>query len=479
MKAFDELGLFWLPGHEEDALSGRLRFDPTGGGINLSLVGDFAHAPAGPDSLFRIVGWRGNDRVTLDRCYSQGPNFRAPGITEGRYYANRMFVGHHFEREEIAFQYVAVQLSDLDSWVGRSGIATEDDYSHTESRSRPIFRMAFTPPPEETHPFSRGRVKLAFGWKPSGDPIHGISFQQWPGIIIEYDQMQPFDVIQRDVGRIQDLVTLCVDAPTALDSLVLWRPDIQAKVLSGRDAGVEQRIEFIATPIRFIDPQEHRPRHWHQMLLNFEELGGIEAMARWLDASQRFRRALNSFMSIKHAEQMFAENRFLNVTFAAEAFHRTTYGGQYMDEEIFNGLLDVYLTNTPQEHHEWLLGRIAHGNEFPLAKRLQQLATRAGAATGPLIGRKGRWVDTVAKVRNELTHLGTDSREFVGADLVFLAESVYAVVRICILIECGVSPATLAAKADSQAMTWYRERLKGAIATVRDQLAAPATRGAI
>ena len=28
MKAFDDLGLFWLPGHEEDALSGRLQFDP-------------------------------------------------------------------------------------------------------------------------------------------------------------------------------------------------------------------------------------------------------------------------------------------------------------------------------------------------------------------------------------------------------------------------------------------------------------------
>jgi hypothetical protein len=60
MKEFDELGLFWLPGHEEDALSGRLQFDPKEGGINLSLVGGFDNAPDNGDSLkLRILGWRG------------------------------------------------------------------------------------------------------------------------------------------------------------------------------------------------------------------------------------------------------------------------------------------------------------------------------------------------------------------------------------------------------------------------------------
>jgi hypothetical protein len=266
-------------------------------------------------------------------------------------------------------------------------------------------------------------------------------------------------------------VTLCIDAPTALDSLVLRRPDIQAKVLSGEDAGVLQPIEFIATPIRHVDPQDRQPRHWHQMLLGFEELGGIEAIARWLDASQQFQRALNSFMSVKHAEQMFAENRFLNVTFAAEAFHRITLGAPYMDEGTFNGLLSVYLENTPERYRDWLRGRIEHANEPPLRKRLHQLAVRAGAATRPLIGDKGHWAYMLAQVRNELTHLGTDSRVFEGADLVFLTESVYAVVRICMLMECGVSPEILTRKANSPTMTWYRERLKAALETVRSQVA--------
>lgn len=38
-------------------------------------------------------------------------------------------------------------------------------------------------------------------------------------------------------------------------------------------------------------------------------------------------RALVSMMSVKRSSRIFAENRFLNVSFAAEAFHRDIYGG--------------------------------------------------------------------------------------------------------------------------------------------------------
>jgi hypothetical protein len=179
-------------------------------------------------------------------------------------------------------------------------------------------------------------------------------------------------------------------------------------------------------------------------------------------------------MSIKHAKHMFAENRFLNVTFAAEAVHRIiTQRAPYMDEEAFNALLGIYLENTPEEHRDWLRGRIEHANEPPLRKRLLELATRAGAATRPLIGEKKTWAHTLTQVRNELTHVATESRVFDGADLIFLTESVYAVVRICMLMECGVSPETLTEKGNSSTMTWYRDRLRGAMENVRSQLASP------
>lgn len=344
MRALDELGVFWLPGHEEEALSGRLQFDQKGDDITLSLVGRFDNAlDDDGEQKRRIIGWLGNDKVTLDRCSSSGTKIRSSGINESKYYADWMFIGHHFDLDKLAFKSATVALVDLDSWVGRGGITKEKH----DLRHQFPYKMSFTPLPEESHPFSHGRVVLDFAWKSSGDSIHGITLQQRPVIRIEYDQMRAFDIIYKDVRCIQNLMTLCIDAPAAIDDLILKRSDV---ALSGEDSPYEQAIEFLTPPPRYVEPQERRPRHWHQMLLNFEELGGIAAIARWLDASQRFRRALDSFMSIKHAKQMFAENRFLNVTFAAEAFHRTTQDAPYMDEETFVQLLSVYLENTPEEH---------------------------------------------------------------------------------------------------------------------------------
>lgn len=470
MRELDGLGVFWIPAHEEDVLSGHLRFDPKGDGITLSLVGTFNNVPGGGrgEPQPRIVGWLGDEKVTLDRCFVLETKIRGAGIAESKYYVNRMFIGHHFGLDRLEFQSAIVALRDLDSWVDRSGIA-EEHYLSNQGPSDMTYKMTFTPLPEESHSFSRGRTALDHTWKSAGDPVHGISFQQSPVIRIEYKQIQPFDVIHKDVNRIQNLVSLCIDAPTAIDGLILKRPDVPAETFSGEDSRYQQAVEFLAPPLRYIEPQEYKPRHWHQMLLSYEELGGIASIARWLDVSQRFQRALDSFMSIKHAKQMFAENRFLNVTFAAEAFHRTTQHALHMDEQTFAQLLSVYLENTPVEYHDWLYGRIR--NEPTLGKRLQRLATRSGNATSPLIGEKGRWAHTISQVRNELSHLGTNSLMFDAGDLIFLTESVYAVVRICMLMECGAPSETLTKKANSPTITWYRERLKDATARVRSQLA--------
>jgi hypothetical protein len=70
-----------------------------------------------------------------------------------------------------------------------------------------------------------------------------------------------------------------------------------------------------------------------------------------------------------------------------------------------------------------------------------------------------------------LTHIGPDSKEFRGEDLLLLTDSVYAVVRICMLMECGVSHEILTRKANSSSITWYRERLQRGMERVRSQLA--------
>jgi hypothetical protein len=380
-----------------------------------------------------------------------------------------MLVGHHIQSELQEFQSAEATFSYADTWVGHSGIKVENDLP-AQSETTPIYTATYTPIARDEHPFSRGHIQLGYYWEPKGDPIGGISMRQWPVFTLRYDEPHSLEAIMLDVRLVQNLMTLCVDAPVHLDKLILKHPDVHMFVLDGSDSGFEQPIEFVSSPIPYIAPEARKVRHPYQMLLTFDELGGLPTIARWLEMAPRFQRALNSLMSVKYAEKMFAENRLMNATYGAEAFHRLTRNEPYMEPRQFRQLLNTYLDRTPGEHRDWLRGKVEFGNDPPLRKRLTRLAGRAALAMRPTIGDRGRWAWTLSQVRNALTHLNADSPELNGGDLVFLTESVYAVVRICMLLDCGVSIDTLTQKADSDTVYWYRSRLAQSIERVRQQL---------
>jgi hypothetical protein len=168
---------------------------------------------------------------------------------------------------------------------------------------------------------------------------------------------------------------------------------------------------------------------------------------------------------------MFTENRFMNVTAAAEAFHRTMLGDNHMmDQETFDQLRQQYEELAPEEHRSWLRGRFEHLNDASLAKRLRQLGSQSSLATASLIQNTRRWASTIADVRNDLTHLGSDEYRFSGEDLLWLSESVYSVVRICMVQEIGVDNAILTQLAESDQATWYRDRLAVSLERVRAEL---------
>ncbi|HKX13834.1 MAG TPA: HEPN domain-containing protein [Propionibacteriaceae bacterium] len=421
MQSIDSLGLFWLPDHDGDQLSGRLKFDPAGGDINLSLVGTFDNAVAdGGEPTVRIFGWLGSNPVTLESCYSGGSTFGSPGVAQSSYHANRMFLGHHVESELQEFQSAETTFSYADTWVGHSGIKVENNYWRNQSEPTPIYTATYTPTAQDEQPFTRGHIQLGYRWHANGDSIRGVYMRQWPVFTTRYAEPHSLKTITRDVRLLQSLITLCVDTPVHLDKLILTHPDVHRFMLDGSDSGAEQPIELVNSPIPYTAPEARKVRHPYEILLTFEEVGGLPTIARWLEIAPQFQRALNSLMSVKYAEHMFAENRLLNATYGAEAFHRLTQNERYMEPTEFRQLLDAYLENTPEEHHDWLRGKVEFGNDPPLVKRLTKLAARAAPAIRSTIGNKEKWARALSQVRNELTHLNADSPEFDGGDLVFL-----------------------------------------------------------
>ncbi|GAB2797912.1 hypothetical protein GCM10027199_86420 [Amycolatopsis magusensis] len=144
MESFDKLGIFWLAGHDDESLSGRIQYDPAGSGINLTLVGKFDRIPvmhSQPD--LRIHGKVGTDDVTLDHCFSRGANISS-GVTESRFHANQMFRGAHLDGE-INFRKARVELSQIGDWVGMSGIKQDSKLMAGDTLLED-YRLSFTEP---------------------------------------------------------------------------------------------------------------------------------------------------------------------------------------------------------------------------------------------------------------------------------------------------------------------------------------------
>jgi hypothetical protein len=72
--------------------------------------------------------------------------------------------------------------------------------------------------------------------------------------------------------------------------------------------------------------------------LNFGQLGGPPAVARWLNIAQRYWRALGLLLSARSSRPLYVENRFLNVVSGAETFHRLAIGGASLPAERFEEL---------------------------------------------------------------------------------------------------------------------------------------------
>jgi Apea-like HEPN len=321
------------------------------------------------------------------------------------------------------------------------------------------------PPPDQDIAFGKGKLRMYFGWAPKGaGSVESVSFSHWPVFRLDYSEPRAMDELLKDVKRLEDLVTLCSNEATVAVKLTFLRPDIKTRLLSGEDGPDAQKIEYLAPQLLASKLATRRTLHPHQMLLTFAELGGMDAVARWLDFAPRVSRSLDSLMSVKYSPHIYMQNRFLNVAFAAEAFHRDFNGlGETLPMNIFGDLSAKYHQVTPDSCRGWLRQILLHANDTTFRNRLKALVRQADDAIVGLVGDPRSWINAVTKVRNDLTHLDSSHSEFENDDLFYLSESMYSLIRLCMLLEIGAPKRVLRDKALGYRLTWYKERLREAI----------------
>jgi hypothetical protein len=456
MDALDAIGSFWYRGSEKVAVYGSLVFDPADGTTLTLAAGLSDMLPNGVrreawggerERIYGLID-RGGPRVevTLIDCIQLSPT---------RYYAHRLLIGGHFAADDANFNQVIVRMGDLPAWVAQEALTVEVDAGLDETERREL-RVHLDRPPAVRAPFGRGDLSLDFRWSQDEVKYQQLTIREWPQFELAYTAPPSLTEIMVDISSLHWLLTLC-------------RPDYPVRVLSG-DAvpGTMQKIELLSAFVGSGSPGQQKRRAPHRMLVSFGDVGGIETAATWLNEAPGLRIIVGSLVTMR-ADSIFSQNRFLNVCSAAEGFHRATIWGFHMDEAEFESIKTMLKESLPRKYHKWFDSRIQHANDPSLNQRLKQLADQLGPVAEDLVGDVTVWGRVVSKCRNDLTHL-EGSREqddgdeqYDSGDLYWLAEGVFNVTRLCLLLHVGLRHELLPKLAKSWPIQGAQGRVRDAV----------------
>ena len=407
MRELDERGFFWLPSKPEHRVAGHLKFDGTEEAC-LELIGTLVDPVDlnNFDEEFRIHGIAGTHELTLDKCRLTGVHLGSPGVSGETFRASVVIAGAYFEKDEpLTFNAIILGLQHFEHWLGRSGIRVKMDMDQSNNAITQ-YQVTYSPLAVPSVDSSLGKLSLSPALSTSGDnTTTSIIREKW-GIVIRLQEFLPLADIEKICSALQNLITIGVDAPSYVTELSLSHADVKRmghKTASG-DIIYDPPAELYMPWPGYDSRQESVNPYPPRMLFNFDDMGGLEGVARWLETAQKYEAVIGSLVSQWYIPDMYTDNRFFNVYTAAESLVRIRMNKQ---------------------------------NVSPFKKHLRTLAEEAGPTFQVLVGDINKWTSQVVKSRmNSVVHRGLN--EMDASSLYLLSEATYFLVVLSLLRECGV-----------------------------------------
>ena len=160
----------------------------------------------------------------------------------------------------------------------------------------------------------------------------------------------------------------------------------------------------------------------------------------WFSAYENIGPALNLYFSVTNGDQKFLENQFLALAQFLETYHRRTSHERLMDDEVFCGLLEKIMQGCPEEHQEWLTGRLQFGNELSLSQRIKKIITPFKELLGNS-SQRNALIRSIDETRNYLTHYNQslEDKASTGRALWCLCKKMEAIFQLHLLDVIGFS----------------------------------------
>ena len=403
MVGLDVVGEFWKATNPERKVPGRLAFSATDGG-SLQLAGAFIEDPKLQSSdtsdviPVRIYGRSGYTNYTLFNCLQLESRATYDMVYREDYEIGFILSGNCFIKDENpVFSSVRIRLRHLNSWVDQPTITADDEWCGDRLHRHHLYYEPRDPISVQT---CIGKLTLAHSHSVQHHTAtHRAEITSQCSIELDFEPPVALDRALNACAAVRNVLTIGVDSPTPISALWL-RP-------SERDTAIRQNNSVggaMALFIRWRGAEDVRGDDDvlpPDMLFTFEQLGGIEAMARWFDVYEKHSAVVDTVMASWLQPDLFDMNRFFNAVTSAETLVRIR-----IKRQTFNF------------NHE-----------------LASLCEFAGNEFTQLVGDVDLWKSRVIKLRNnKVVHPGiwSDSQLW-PSDLYWIAESIYCLVIICLL----------------------------------------------
>lgn len=414
MNTLDVDGHFWLTETPDDKVLGHLRYDATSG-ASLELMGSLHKVRASGTVYFahlmehdpvRIHGFVGSRPVTLDECIRTNLTIGSMPMGE-KYQPGIIFDGIHFDSDEIPlFGGFQTRLRHIINWIGKSGVSVVIDRDKNDSiRS---LTASVVPLESMVARTAIGELEVSYGYRIRGDRIAATEVNQDCKVELRFANPRRLEHVLRACAALQQIVTIGVDAPVAFSSVDLL--PVQTTCTAGQERNAIDTIRLYKHLPGNDLPTKPKSVPVSKMLFTFDDIGGMKGLAAWLATANEIEPVVGLLTSHWYMPTLYVENRFFNAITAAETLQRIRTNKQMLD----------------------------------FHKMLKGLASEAGEIFQKLVGNVDSWAKLVRDTRvKRVVHRGLHESGDVDG-VYWLAESVYFLLVLCLLRQCGVPETTLA-----------------------------------
>ncbi|MDC5413243.1 hypothetical protein OHW74_14725, partial [Acinetobacter baumannii] len=407
-KKFKKSGYFWLPGHENKKIPGVLTIE-NDGEIELEIVGHFNEdfKILEEDNLDRILGNIEEDGfVTLEDCFYINKNYTFGGISKSKIFVHIVLSGATWGKDEIVtFNTFSFSVDCLDEWIGISGIEVQHDLEHNTTT------IIYNPPKPISFSLKNDmKIGIHFDYNLPGSPnLTTAKITQNSYFKIISENLYGLEEFITIAHQITNFMSFAMDGVVALKNVSATSTEISSTRRNGRIYNVPILIYFQS--ISYV--KEIPNKKPHNMIFTFNTIrnNAEKIFNNWLNAYESLSPAINLYFSTKVNSFQFLEGKFLALAQGLETYHRRISKETIMEQHIYEELVKKILEGCPDEHKDWLKGRLLHGNEINLGKRIKNIIEPFKELLGTSKERS-KLIRNIVDTRNYLTHYSENLESF-------------------------------------------------------------------